>query len=94
MPDVNINVGTEGSTISDSDIEINDIGNKAKRRNDDLAQRIATLEQLIYGDVRLGLSGYQREIRSLRFWIFCNITINFILTMYEIFSFVFHQTAG
>ena len=98
MADVSINLGTEGSTISGSDIEIGNLAGRdhtASERESNhheeinkLRQRVHELEQLVFGDSRLGLVGIQQQIRGQRFWAVANTVLTLILVIYAIIQII------
>ena len=72
VSDVEINVGTDGGKISDSEIKIGNVagrdaaGNVARlSRGEDvesLRQRVRELEQFVFGDERLGIMGIRQQL--------------------------------
>ena len=98
MADVSINLGTDGSTISGSDIKIGNVAGRdhtASERESShheeinkLRQRVHELEQLVFGDAKLGLVGVQQQIRGQRFWAVTNTALTLVLVIYAIIQIV------
>lgn len=74
MPDLSINVGTEHSTLDHSSVSIN-----PNHEDEQLRARVKELEQFVFGDQRLGISGIRQQLQGQRFWTLFNVILTIAL---------------
>lgn len=58
-----------------------------EQRNEEinrLQNRVHELEQFVFGDEKLGLTGIRQELKGQRFWTVLNTVLTFIMVVYEL----------